>query len=82
MHFLSLTHTHTRVYTRANASGKVWIMVDFMVLDVTRWLPEHPGGKTIIPGQALNVDATCFFEVRQLPAAPQLLSSQPCAARL
>ena len=22
-----------------------------MVLDVTRWLPEHPGGNTIIPAQ-------------------------------
>mmetsp|Transcript_7490 Transcript_7490/g.10145 ORF Transcript_7490/g.10145 Transcript_7490/m.10145 type:complete len:192 (+) Transcript_7490:838-1413(+) len=48
---------------RANASGKVWILVDFMVLDVTDWLPEHPGGRTIIPAQALNLDATCFFEL-------------------
>jgi hypothetical protein len=23
-----------------------------MVLDVTRWLPEHPGGSSIIPAQA------------------------------
>jgi cytochrome b involved in lipid metabolism len=53
-------------------------MVDFMVLDVTRWLPEHPGGKTIIPGQALNVDATCFFEVR----ASFSSGSPPFAARV
>lgn len=26
------------------------------VLDVTRWLPEHPGGSRIIPKQALNLD--------------------------
>ena len=34
-----------------------------MVLDVTRWLPEHPGGSTIIPRQALNLDAALFFEL-------------------
>ena len=34
-----------------------------MILDVTRWLPEHPGGDTIIPAQALNLDCSRFFEV-------------------
>lgn len=34
-----------------------------MVLDVTRWLPEHPGGSTIIPEQALNIECSRFFEV-------------------
>jgi cytochrome b involved in lipid metabolism len=34
-----------------------------MVLDVTRWLPEHPGGSTIIPSQALNMDAARFYEI-------------------
>ena len=33
------------------------------MLDVTRWLPEHPGGDTIIPQQALNLDCSRFFEV-------------------
>ena len=46
---------------RRNAAGEVLICVDGMVLDVTRWLPEHPGGSTIIPAQATNVDATTFF---------------------
>ena len=27
------------------------------------WLPEHPGGATIIPQQALNKDCTVFFEL-------------------
>ena len=27
-----------------------------MVLDVTRWLPEHQGGSKIIPRQSLNMD--------------------------
>jgi cytochrome b involved in lipid metabolism len=33
------------------------------VLDVTRWLDEHPGGSQIIPEQALGVDCTIFFEI-------------------
>ena len=38
------------------------LVVDGMVLDVSRWLHEHPGGSAIIPEQALNVDATIMFE--------------------
>eukprot|EP00882_Tetradesmus_deserticola_P018555 GHRQ01019930.1.p3 GENE.GHRQ01019930.1~~GHRQ01019930.1.p3 ORF type:complete len:112 (+),score=46.74 GHRQ01019930.1:951-1286(+) len=34
-----------------------------MVLDVGRWLPEHPGGATIIPAQSLNCDCSRFFEM-------------------
>jgi len=45
-----------------NASGEVLILIDGMVFDVTRWLPEHPGGNSIIPTQALNVDGTVWFE--------------------
>lgn len=33
------------------------------VLDITRWLSEHPGGSTIIPEQALNIDCSVFFEI-------------------
>ena len=39
-----------------------------MLLDVKRWLPEHPGGSTIIPRQGLNHDCARFFEVRRGPA--------------
>ena len=35
-----------------------------MLLDVRRWLPEHPGGSTIIPTQGLNHDCARFFEAR------------------
>ena len=35
-----------------------------MLLDVGRWLPEHPGGSTIIPAQGLNHDCARFFEAR------------------
>ncbi|GFH14087.1 cytochrome b5, partial [Haematococcus lacustris] len=38
-------------------------IMDGMVLDVTRWLPEHPGGSSIIPRQALNRDSSRFFEI-------------------
>ena len=33
------------------------------MLDLEAWLPEHPGGATIIPQQALNRDSTVFFEL-------------------
>lgn len=45
---------------------QVWLLLDGMVLDVGRWLPEHPGGAAIIPAQSLNCDCSRFFEVRQL----------------
>ncbi|CAI5513176.1 unnamed protein product [Closterium sp. Naga37s-1] len=51
-----LFESRIREYTFAelaerNASGNCWLLLDGMVLDVTRWLPEHPGGDTIIPTQ-------------------------------
>lgn len=46
-----------------NASGGVWLVIDGMVLDVKRWLPEHPGGDVIIPNQSLNLDAARHFEM-------------------
>lgn len=42
---------------------ETWLVMSGMVLDITRWLPEHPGGSTIIPEQALGVDCTVFFEI-------------------
>ena len=54
-----------------------------MLLDVKRWLPEHPGGSTIIPKQGLNHDCARFFEVRASIGTPPLrraatwLSSAP-----
>lgn len=47
----------------AYASMQVWLLLDGMVLDVGRWLPEHPGGSAIIPAQSLNCDCSRFFEV-------------------
>ena len=47
----------------ANAAGEQYIIIDNMVLDVKRWMPEHPGGSKIIPKQALNFEAGRFFEV-------------------
>jgi len=38
-------------------------MMSGMVFDITRWLPEHPGGSLIIPRDALNVDCTVLFEI-------------------
>jgi len=46
-----------------NANGELLLIIDNQVCDVTDWLDLHPGGNTIIPAQALNVDATVLFEV-------------------
>ena len=46
-----------------NKHGELLILLDGMVLDITRWLEEHPGGSEIIPKQALNIDSTVFFEM-------------------
>jgi cytochrome b involved in lipid metabolism len=48
---------------RHNELGGVWLVVDGMILDVKRWLPEHPGGDRIIPAQSLNAEAARHFEL-------------------
>ncbi len=48
---------------RRNGDGETLLCIDGMIFDVTRWLPEHPGGSTIIPNQAKNKDSTVFFEL-------------------
>ncbi|CAH0473966.1 unnamed protein product [Peronospora belbahrii] len=61
----------TRVHTEAirweevvrrNQSGEVWLVMQGMVLDITRWIPEHPGGSELIAQEAMNVDSTIMFE--------------------
>lgn len=37
-----------------NGRGECWLIIDCMVLDVTTWLPEHPGGNSIIPEQVVG----------------------------
>jgi cytochrome b involved in lipid metabolism len=49
--------------TAHNDAGGAWLVVDGMVLDVKRWLPEHPGGDKIIPAQSLNAEAARHFEL-------------------
>lgn len=56
----------TRCGRRSHDSDNGWTCGSGMILDVTRWLPEHPGGSSIIPSQALNLECSRFFEV---PAA-------------
>ena len=43
--------------------GETILILDGMVLDITRWLPEHPGGSAIIPEEGLNIDCAVFFEL-------------------
>ena len=46
-------HRWAEVVARNDAGG-CWVVMDGMVFDLEAWLPEHPGGATIIPAQALN----------------------------
>lgn len=46
-----------------NGRGECWLILDGMILDVGRWLPEHPGGSVIIPKQALDLECARFFEM-------------------
>jgi cytochrome b involved in lipid metabolism len=48
---------------RRGKRGETLLILSGMVFDITRWLDEHPGGSTIIPEQALNMDCTVFFEI-------------------
>ncbi|CAI5746388.1 unnamed protein product [Peronospora destructor] len=48
---------------RRNQSGEVWLVIQGMVLDITRWIPEHPGGSELIAQEAMNVDSTIMFEI-------------------
>lgn len=50
-------------YLAHGKRGDTLLILNGMVLDITRWLDEHPGGSTIIPEQALNIDCTIFFEI-------------------
>lgn len=49
-----------------------------MVLDVGRWLPEHPGGAAIIPKQSLNLDCARFFEVSEAAGCGAVTPAPPC----
>lgn len=42
---------HWADVVKHNESGGCWIVMDGMLFDVEAWLPEHPGGSTIIPAQ-------------------------------
>jgi len=56
-------HSYKEIEERNTAGGEVLLIMDGMVFDVTNWLPEHPGGSTIIPSQAVNIDSSRFFEL-------------------
>jgi Cytochrome b5-like Heme/Steroid binding domain len=45
----------------ANAAGGSLLLIDGMVLDVKAWLPEHPGGSSIL--KSLDMDASRYFEL-------------------
>ncbi|CAK4628155.1 unnamed protein product [Aphanomyces euteiches] len=55
--------SYNYVVERNLVGNEFWLIMDGMVLDITRWLPEHPGGSELIPKEALNVDCVGMFEV-------------------
>eukprot|EP00939_MAST-03C_sp_MAST-3C-sp1_P002307 g2307.t1 len=57
--------------SRRNRDRKeILICLDGMIFDVTRWMPQHPGGASIIPKQALNMDAARMFEIYHVGSEP------------
>jgi len=57
------SHFRLSEIQRRNSDNEMLLILDGMVLDITRWIDEHPGGAGIIPTQALNMDCTVFFEI-------------------
>uniref|UniRef100_A0A7S2KMS2 Cytochrome b5 heme-binding domain-containing protein n=1 Tax=Leptocylindrus danicus TaxID=163516 RepID=A0A7S2KMS2_9STRA len=53
----------SEIKKRNNEQNELLIILDGMVLDITRWLEQHPGGPSIIPTQALNIECSVFFEM-------------------
>ncbi|OQS03383.1 hypothetical protein THRCLA_04318 [Thraustotheca clavata] len=54
---------YSLVVEKNNVAKETWLIMDGMVFDITRWLPEHPGGSSIIPTEALNIDCVGMFEI-------------------
>ena len=44
---------------RHNKANDAWTVIDGKVYDITRWIPQHPGGNIIL--KALGRDATSLF---------------------
>ena len=47
--------------THISGRGETLLLLDGMVLDITRWLGEHPGGSSIIPDQGLSSSSIYNF---------------------
>lgn len=57
------TNTYTREeVSKHNKEDDCWIIIDKMVIDVTNFLSEHPGGKRPI-GMFAGKDATEEFDM-------------------
>ena len=55
------------------------MVMDGMVFDLEAWLPEHPGGATVIPMQALNKDPVLTLSLAlTLALTPEVRPSYPC----
>ncbi|KAH8047480.1 hypothetical protein JL722_13109 [Aureococcus anophagefferens] len=60
--------------------GETWLVLDGMVLDITRWLGEHPGGNTIIPSRRSAATAPSCSRSTTCPVSPSRTSASSTSA--
>lgn len=62
--------TMVEVARHANG-GSCWVVINNKVYDVTRFIPDHPGGKAILQG--CGKEATALFEGKHKDEARRTL---------
>lgn len=68
------TFTMTQV-SQHNSAKDCWLVVDGSVYDVTKFIPNHPGGNEILQG--CGKDATALFEGERKHRGPEAQSLLP-----
>ena len=51
-----------------NSEGDVWMAIHGLVYDVSKFMPDHPGGHTRLPSE-LSKHEPCVAETRSSPGA-------------
>tara|TARA_A100001015_G_C15036290_1_gene736415 strand:- start:3088 stop:3345 length:258 start_codon:yes stop_codon:yes gene_type:complete len=58
-----------------------WVVVNDRVLDVTDWIPDHPGGKMVLIQNA-GKDASVQFNMIHPPDAPEKFAAYTIKGRI
>jgi cytochrome b involved in lipid metabolism len=61
---MSETYTPSQVSEHNSEEKGLWIIVDNVVYDVTKFLPDHPGGPKILKRSAGKDASKSFWKVR------------------